>query len=145
MRKAFSKKLLLAFLLSPILLGSILLSPLTSHAGHMVSCGGFLDNPNTERQFLFDFYQGATREAQSISISVGKPHQFVGTIVQVRQTKVSTGFLAHKEILSDAEGKFRLEWSAGLRSTDSTWKLTAKFPELGLVMDQQNIDCVGYY
>lgn len=140
MGKAFSKKLLLAFLMSPLLL-----SPLTSHAGHMVSCGGFLDNPSTERQFLFDFYQGVSREAQSISISVGKPHQFVGTIIQVRQIKESTGFLTHKEILSDAEGKFRLEWSGGLRSSDSSWKLTAKLPELGLVMDQQNIDCVGYY
>lgn len=122
----------------------VLLSPLLSQAGYMVNCGGIIGN--TDKEFMFQLHVGRAGQQQVIAVSAGNTEKYSSVEFLVQQSKESTGLMSHRDVIADADGRFRLERSGGgLMGAEETWKLTAKLNEIGLVMDKATIDCLGYY
>jgi hypothetical protein len=128
-----------------LMLFSLLLPLLTSAMPNpaLISCGEFLDE--NRREFLFELYDNGPGSVQSFYVNVGWPHNFKNTTVQVTQYKQSTGFLSHNVIFDSGDGRFRLEKSNGLLGGSDNWILKMNLPEIELVYNSQQAQCLGLF
>lgn len=109
----------------------------------LITCGEFIDE--TRREFLFELYDNGPGSVQSFYVNVGWPHNFKHTTVQVTQYKKSTGFLSHNVIFDSGDSRFRLEKSDGLLSGNDNWILKINLPEINLVYNSNQAQCLGLF
>lgn len=127
------------------LTAAVLFLPLIAQA-HPLSCGNFLTPAadGQKREVMFELFTGSPGDTQTTIVHVGRPHNWLTAELVVTQKKESTGMLSHRDVFQSGN-RFRLQKNSGMVGGSDQWYITANLPEIGYVVNNQPIDCIGYY